>query len=139
MRNNKLRRFKDDVEDRVREAISELSDDEKVQLWNEYVREYMNGERELHYFDDEFFNTYFEGNPTEAVRAAFFGDIRNWNDEYIYFNGYGNLETTDNPDDVMDISELADNIAGGDTQYLSLPESVQAALGDDSEDDEGYD
>lgn len=45
-------------------------------------------------FDDEFFNTYFEGKPMEAVRAWHFGgDDNNWSDEYIRFNGYGNLET----------------------------------------------
>ena len=45
-------------------------------------------------FDDEFFNTYFEGKPIEAVRAWHFGgDDNYWCDEYIRFNGYGNLET----------------------------------------------
>lgn len=30
----------------------------------------------------------------DAARATYFGDIRNWNDPYIRFNAYGNLETT---------------------------------------------
>lgn len=48
---------------------------------------------EVHEFDDDFFNTYFEGKPMEAVQRAFFGEISNWSDEYIRFNGYGNLES----------------------------------------------
>ena len=40
---------------------------------------------------EEFFNTYFES-PFEAASAAHFGKI-NWMDNYIKFNGYGNLET----------------------------------------------
>lgn len=44
--------------------------------------------------DDEFWDIYFDGNPQEAARATFFGDIRNWNDPYIRFNAYCNLETT---------------------------------------------
>lgn len=40
---------------------------------------------------EDFFNTYFE-NPFEAASAAHFGKI-NWMDNYIKFNGYGNLET----------------------------------------------
>lgn len=44
-------------------------------------------------FNDDFFNTWFDGNPLEASRATFFGEIQNWNDEYIRFNGYGSLES----------------------------------------------
>ena len=44
--------------------------------------------------DDDFWETYFHDNPQEAARATYFGDIRNWNDPYIRFNAYENLETT---------------------------------------------
>lgn len=52
---------------------------------------------ELDYFDyqenDEyFFNTYFEDNVMEAIRACYFGNY-NYNDEYVKFDAYGNLET----------------------------------------------
>lgn len=40
--------------------------------------------------DDEFFNTFFNSNPMEVARAVQFGDY-NYNDEYVTFNGYGNL------------------------------------------------
>lgn len=40
--------------------------------------------------DDEFFNTFFSGKPMEVARAVQFGDY-NYNDEYVTFNGYGNL------------------------------------------------
>ena len=48
----------------------------------------------LEYFDndEEFFNTYFYNNPTEAVRSAYYGDY-NYCDKYVRFNGYGNLES----------------------------------------------
>lgn len=44
--------------------------------------------------DEEFFNTYFTNNPAEAVRASQFGDY-NYNDEYVRFDGYGNLKSYD--------------------------------------------
>lgn len=44
--------------------------------------------------DDEFWDIYFGDNPQEAATATYFGDIRNWNDPYIRFNAYSNLETT---------------------------------------------
>lgn len=40
--------------------------------------------------DDEFFNTFFSGEPMEVARAVQFGDY-NYNDEYVTFNGYRNL------------------------------------------------
>ena len=42
--------------------------------------------------DEEFFDMYFEGKPAEAVRAAYYGNY-NYMDEYVRFNGYGNLES----------------------------------------------
>jgi hypothetical protein len=49
-------------------------------------------------FDDDFWETYFKDDPYEAARATYFGKIQNWNDEYIRFNGYNNLETTNSID-----------------------------------------
>lgn len=57
-------------------------------------------------FDDEFFNIHFN-NPMEAARATYFGNIQNWLDPYIRFNGYGNLESIDEDEYEM---ELKDNI-----------------------------
>lgn len=42
--------------------------------------------------DEEFYNLYFSEEPARAVRAAIFGDVY-WSDDYVRFNGYGNLET----------------------------------------------
>ena len=42
--------------------------------------------------DEEFFNTFFYNNPTEAVRSAYYGDY-NYCDKYVRFNGYMNLES----------------------------------------------
>lgn len=42
--------------------------------------------------DEEFYNLYFSEEPARAVRAAIFGDVY-WADDYVRFNGYGNLET----------------------------------------------
>ena len=42
--------------------------------------------------DEEFFNMFFEGRPAVVARVIYYGDF-NYNDEYIKFNGYGNLET----------------------------------------------
>ena len=81
-----------------------MDDSDKVMHWNEMCSE-TGREDELFTFDEEFFETFFHGRPYEAARAAAFGSM-NWSDEYIYFNGYGNLETTDDPSTVIDDTEL---------------------------------
>ena len=47
---------------------------------------------EVYENDEEFFNMFFEGKPAELARAIYYGDF-NYNDNYIKFNGYGNLES----------------------------------------------
>lgn len=42
--------------------------------------------------NEEFYNLYFSEEPVSAVRAAIFGKVH-WMDDYVRFNGYGNLET----------------------------------------------
>ncbi|NMV53543.1 antirestriction protein ArdA [Lactobacillus reuteri] len=48
------------------------------------------GCEDVYDFDDDFFDTMFM-DKTEIARATFFGEIQNWLDPYIYFNGVGNL------------------------------------------------
>jgi hypothetical protein len=81
-----------------------LDDTEKLSLWNEYCSENRINS-ELYNFDDEFFEIFFDGKPMEAARAANFGSL-NWSDDYIYFNGYGNLESTNNPLHFIEETEL---------------------------------
>ena len=67
--------------DTLKDAVRELNS------WNaclDYLDVYNN--------DDEFFDMFFEGKPAELARAIYYGDF-NYNDEYIKFNGYGNLKT----------------------------------------------
>ena len=76
--------------------VSELNN------WNsdlDYLRVYEN--------DEEFFEMFFEGtHPMELVRMTYYGDYK-FTDQYVRFNGYGNLESLDNFEYK---EELKDNI-----------------------------
>lgn len=80
------------------------SDSEKVSFWNEYASENCPDDQ-IFDFDDEFFEMFFSNKPKEAARAASFGTL-NWSDDYIKFNGYGNLESFSNPINEIDENEL---------------------------------
>jgi len=79
-------------------------DSEKISLWNEYCSEQRN-EDEIYDFDDEFFELFFSNKPMEAARAASFGEV-NWSDDYISFDGYGNLKSLSNPINAIDENSL---------------------------------
>ena len=74
------------------EKFNELSTSEKIAIFNEYCLEYGNSDNMLNSFDEEFFENNFKS-PMDAARAVYFGSIESWSDEYIRFNGYGNLES----------------------------------------------
>ena len=73
------------------EEFKNLTDREKIAIYNDYCIEHGDSGDMLYDFDEEFFEMAFEGKePMEICRATFFGDIKSWSDEYIRFNSYGN-------------------------------------------------
>lgn len=73
------------------DLFNDLDSETKVSIFNAYASEYRPDDQ-LFDFDEDFLNTYFI-DPASCARALFFGDVKNWCDEYIRFNGYGNLES----------------------------------------------
>ena len=67
---------------------------------------------DVYEFDDDFFLTYFSDSPMDAARATYFGDIQSWSDEWIRFNGYGNLESLSDYAFEKELQESADDIIG---------------------------
>ena len=97
--------------DTLKDIVSELNS------WNaclDYLEVYNN--------DDEFFDMFFEGKPAELARAIYYGDF-NYNDEYIKFNGYGNLETFSKYDyeEMLEenIEEITENLIEY-AEYISI-------------------
>lgn len=76
--------------DKFTTAWAELDRNEKINLFNEYAQEH-DPDDQLFEFTDDFFSEFYSDNPAEAVRACFFGNIQNWCDDWLRFNGYGNI------------------------------------------------
>lgn len=68
----------------AKELFNELSETDSLECGSWYE------------FDEEFFKE-FCPDPYESVRATYFGKVR-WLDEFIRFDSYGNLETTNEID-----------------------------------------
>lgn len=82
--------------------------EQKIEIHNIYSRE-NNCDNEIFYNDEDFFGMFFEGKPMEAVRSICFGKY-NYNDNYVWFNGYGNLVSSDYEDEMplADEEEMAE-------------------------------
>ena len=97
--------------DTLKDVVKELN------CWNgclNYLEVYEN--------DEEFFDMFFEGRPAEVARAIYYGDF-NYNDEYIKFDAYENLETLDKYDyeELLEenIEEITENLIEY-AEYISI-------------------
>ncbi len=102
----------------VKEYLNDLTNDDLVNIWNEYAREH-DSDNEIYNNEEEFFQTFFDGRLMEAIRAIAFGEYR-YQDEYIKFDGYANLETFNDPLPYIDIEELANAILENPQDFYDI-------------------
>ena len=98
------------MRDEVLEMLRDMNDNDLVAVHNEYCDK-------VSYYDDRIYDMYeindllYGRSPLEIITDARDVDA---NDSYIRYDGYGNLESTDYPQDWMDLDEIADYIAEND-------------------------
>lgn len=111
-----------------KEKFKELSTSEKLTIFNMYCCEHGDPDKEIQPFDDEFFSVYFT-DPIDAARATFFGNIKNWMDDYIRFNAYGNLESMTEDDALEEIDNYLEEI-------FDNPDTWEDFIDNEEEEDE---
>lgn len=102
--NNSIIDYDNFIKNMILEELDNMDESELISLYNSYTYEeapddtfYENG--------DDFFNEYYSHDPMAAVLATQFGSY-NYNDEYVRFNGYGNLDSFS---DFTAVEEIKDN------------------------------
>ena len=104
MKKEKIREYLLNNEETLLDVVSELNS------WNnclDYLDFWEN--------DEEFFNTFFE-NPMDAVRATYYG-YYNYNDDYVKFNGYGNIDSYSEEEKNEEIKNNIDDIVDNLIEY----------------------
>ena len=114
-----------------RELIDQMDDSEKVSAWNTAQQEHC-GDGEIFSNDEEFFSTFFS-DTLAAVRAVCFGNYR-YQDAWVIFNGYSNLDSSNDPEEFMDLNELAEAIEQNPRAYDV--EEFEEEEGEDEESEE---
>ncbi len=85
----------------------ENEDDNLLNLWNEYCREGGNADDEIFNFDDDTLQMMFGDDPMRAFQAGFNATI-NYSDNYLYFDGYANIHSLNNPSAQIDETLIID-------------------------------
>lgn len=98
--------------DAIIEVLDGMSCSDKLDIWNNYAL--YTGDEMIFQNEECFFEEMFS-TTDEAVRAVCYGEYH-YTDEYVRFNPYGNLETTDHPSEWIDDNSLVDWIVDNDTQ-----------------------
>lgn len=104
------------TEEAVKEYISGLTDSETVSAHNQMCDNLNYPDDQIFSNDEEFFNTFFDNRVLEAVRAVAYGDY-NYSHDWVKFNGYGNLESTNYPNDWIDEPQLIEDIINNPDDY----------------------
>lgn len=80
------------------EELQELSLDERISLWNDYLYEINDVDSIIYNNTYEELNEFFRASPPgEIIRMVYYGSYRFY-DDYFSLNGYGNLISFNVPD-----------------------------------------
>ncbi len=99
-----------DTHAKIKELLNYLSIEMLITLHNQHCQD-MGSSNKIYDNDDDFFTMFFT-DVLEAVRAVCYGEYT-YSDRYVKFNGYANLETTNNAGDWIDLDVLTNAIIDG--------------------------
>lgn len=129
----------------IKEAIEDMDDGSAVCLWNEYcdaASRYDDRIEDMATLPD-LFDTSSADAVFNLLNRFYFGhdendekSSANPNRDYFYFNGYGNIVSTDYPQDQIDADDLAEWIVEHEDALYN--DEIQELL-DDAADDEAAD
>jgi hypothetical protein len=95
--------------EKIRNLLHDMSDDELLQIYREYNNENDYCDDNIYYMDE--FDEIFNGcTPWEIARTCFYSGKFCPANNYFWFNGYGNAESSDYITDKIDIDEIAEYI-----------------------------
>ena len=94
----------------IKEVVEDFKENKLVELWNEFCDKNYYEEVIYYLSDDEINDLFSNKTPAELIRMGKDVDLDN---KYLYFH-LGELNTTDDIFDVVDIDELVDYIIDND-------------------------
>jgi hypothetical protein len=100
----------------IREYLNNCTDNDLLIYYNTYCEENKLHDDKIYYNEEEFFNTFFDGKVLEVVRAINYGSYE-YNDNFVMFDGYDNLQSFNRIKDNIDIGEIVNDIFENPHRY----------------------
>ena len=95
--------------EQIMETLEGMSTKELVEVHNKYCDAYNDMDNQIYENDEYFLDEHFSC-PSELARAICYGEY-DYTDDYVMFDGYGNLKTFDNVTNHAMIEDIADYVA----------------------------
>lgn len=111
----------------IKEQIQQLNDSDLLQVWQQVCDLFKLADSHVYNNDDEFFEIW-GANGSEVARAIHFGDY-NYSHEYVTFNGYGNLESSNDIFELIDDTQIEDCVNQYPEQFTEWFEIEESELG----------
>ena len=96
--------------EQIMETLEGMNTKELVEIHNKYCDAYNDMDNIIYENDDYFLETYFMERPADLARSIQYGDYR-YSDDYVQFNGYGNLDSFNYTDGHVFLSDIANYVA----------------------------
>jgi len=116
-----------------RDEVDNLSDSEKFDCWNHYCDEANYPDDRVYDNDEEFFENSFS-EMMEAIRAVCFGEYR-FQDSWVKFDGNANLESSNDIDSLISLSEMTDYIEEHPSDFSDWIEEFEEPEEEEDEDE----
>lgn len=125
----------EDIREKVIKVLEELDDGSIVNMWNQYC-EQVNYDDDMIYSLDEWTinDIFYMRKPWDILRYLDGGF--NVNDNWFHWDGYGNIVSTDNIFDMVELGDLADYIIDeeDDLGNFDIKDILEEAKEDEDED-----
>ena len=106
--------------------LSDLEPGDLIEIHNCYC-ELINSEDQIHINDEMFFEIFFPNKPFSEVYQRVIHGSYNWQDKYVKFDGYANLESFNSYDieNHIHVGELLEHILENIGDYVfALPKDL---------------
>ena len=107
-----------------REQLDNLSDNDLFEINRIYIENCNYPDEDIFENGEDFFENIFGNDIMAAVRAATYGDF-NYSHKYVRLNGYGNLETTNDISNFMDLDGIANDIEDNYRSYSRYIDEIE--------------
>lgn len=122
----------------IKTILNDMHDDELVEIHNRYCEANCDYDDQIYNNDDAILNDVMgECTFAEAACKLFYSDY-NYNDNYFWLDGYGNLESSNDPKDIIFVDDIARYVVDdeNDLDNMDLREAIEGWQEEAKEDEE---